>query len=122
MKNRLSLLLAVVFQLVIGSHAFANGTVMGSVFEQDGFTPIADASVTFSTVNLQGDTISYQFHTDSFGSYYGTMIAGEYQAVAFANGYADSVFPTSIVLNDDAVIEHIDFVLHELYSPVQYFN
>ena len=120
MKNRLSLLLAVVFQLVIGSHAFANGTVMGSVFEQDGFTPIADASVTFSTVNLQGDTISYQFHTDSFGSYYGTMIAGEYQAVAFANGYADSGFPASIVLIDDAVIEHIDFVLHELYSPVQY--
>lgn len=114
------MLFAVVFQLVIGSHAFANGTVMGSVFEQDGFTPIAYASVTFSTVNLQGDTISYQFHTDSFGSYYGTMIAGEYQAVAFANGYVDSSFPASIVLNDDAVIDHIDFVLHELYGPVQY--
>lgn len=120
MKNRLSLLLAVVFQLVIGSHAFADGTVTGSVVEQDGSTPIADALVTFSTVNLQGDTISYQFHTDSSGSYYGTMIAGEYQAVAFANGYADSGFPASIVLIDDAVIEHIDFVLHELYGPVQY--
>ena len=53
MKRNLSLLLIAVFQLVVGSLALAQGTVSGSVFEQDGTTPIVNASVTFSGIDFQ---------------------------------------------------------------------
>ena len=54
MKRRLPLLLVIVFQLVIGSFVFAQGTVTGSVVEQDGTTPVLNASVTFSGIDCQG--------------------------------------------------------------------
>ena len=114
------MLFAVVFQLVIGSHAFADGTVTGSVVEQDGYTPIVNAAVIFNGVDFQGDTVSYSFLSDSTGCFYGAMNVGVYQVVASANGYADCMFPDSIVVVDSLLIDHIDFVLHELYSPVQY--
>ena len=120
MKRNLSLLLIAVFQLVIGSLALAQGTVSGSVFEQDGTTPIVDASVTFSGIDFQGDTVAYSFLPDSVGVYYGEMNAGVYQAVASAYGYSDCVLPDSVFLSDSLLIEHLDFVLYELYDPVQY--
>ena len=120
MKRGLLLLFIAVFQLVAGSATFAEGTVTGSVSEQDGATPIANASVIFSGIDFLGDTVAYNFLSDSVGCFYGTMNAGIYQAVASANGYADCVLPDSIVLSDSLLMEHIDFVLHELYNPVQY--
>ena len=120
MKRILSLLLIAVFQLVVGSFALAQGTVSGSVFEQDGTTPIVDASVTFSGIDFQGDTVAYSFLPDSVGVYYGEMNAGVYQAVASAYGYSDCVLPDSVYLSDSLLIEHIDFILYELYDPVQY--
>ncbi len=120
MKKRLSLLFAIVFQLIVGSVALAQGMVTGSVIEQDGATPILNATVTFSGVDFQGDTISYDFLSDSLGCFYGEMNVGVYQASASANGYSGCVLTDSIVLADSVLMEHIDFILNELYNPVQY--
>lgn len=120
MKRRLPLLLVIVFQLVIGSFVFAQGTVTGSVVEQDGTTPVLNASVTFSGIDFQGDTVSCSFLSDSLGCYFAEMNTGVYQAVASASGYADCVLADSIVVADSLLIEHVDFILNELYVPVQY--
>ena len=120
MKRIWLLLLVAVFQFVDGSNVFAEGTVTGCVVEQDGTTPIVNASVTFSGIDFLGDTVAYNFYSDSVGCFGGTMNAGVYQAVASANGYTDCVLTDSVFLSDSLLIENLNFVLYELYSPVQY--
>ena len=100
--------------------AWAQIIVNGNVYEQDEITPIETATVTFSGMNISGDTIVYQFITDSLGHYCDNVTAGMYRVWASAEGYATAYLADSLFLTGEQTQNDIDFSLHELFYPVRY--
>jgi hypothetical protein len=86
MRKLATVLMAFAF-LLSGRVAWAQATVSGTVFEQDGISPIAGAVVTFSGVTELSDTLFFQFVTDSLGCYNDSILAGSYRVWASAGGY-----------------------------------
>lgn len=119
MKRSLIGLLVMLAWSVSSERVMAEGTVVGSVFEQDGFTPIANATVFFTGVSSEGDTVDYQFVSDSLGLYFGMVTEGSFFAWAIADGYDASEW-LQVVVNDGETAFGIDFVLHETYASVHY--
>lgn len=118
--KRLWYILFVLFASLIAKSGKAEAWVDGSVFEQDGSTPIEGASVCFSGVNTEGDTVVFVFLSDSIGYYEAVVDAGTYLVAASAEGYATSMSSDSLFIEDGDVVEDYDFILHELYLPVNY--
>lgn len=119
MRRMVNFLFALLLQMGLAIGAFAEGTVTGYVYEQDGISPIADAAVTFYSISISGTAVEFRFVTDSYGWYGGIIDDGYYHAVAVADGYSEGSYPQTIVMTNGIVQEHVDFVLYEIYSPVQ---
>lgn len=119
MKRWVMILLFFVF-LSVGHKAWAQIAVNGNVYEQDSITPIEAASVTFWGISELGDTIAYQFVTDTLGHYFDSLMAGSYRVWASAEGYATAYLDDSLYLMEGQVPESINFTLHELFHPVHY--
>lgn len=68
----------------------------GHVFEQDGTTPIANATVRFKGRNILGDVINITFQTDSNGYYEGDVDAGSYRVSASKNGYTTTTLSNNV--------------------------
>ncbi len=95
------------------------GNVTGHVYEQDGITPIDDATVSFIGTNIFGDTIIYQYVSDVSGAFSGSLTAGPYTVKADATGYAETVLPNQVVIVANSTT-NVNVVLHEDYLPVNY--
>lgn len=113
--------IALVLTLFLASgSAFGTSWVSGLVLEQDGLTPIVGATVAFAGEAELGNTLSYQFVTDSLGSYEGEVEAGTYWVCALADGYVSSCLPDSLWLMEGQYADGLDFWLLELRQPVSY--
>ena len=106
--------------IAMGQHAWAQIFVDGNVYEQDAVTPIEEALVVFSGIRELGDTLVYQFVTDSLGHYADSLEAGSYCVWASAEGYATAYLSDSLQLMEGQVQNPINFILHELFYPVRY--
>ena len=97
------------------------GSVEGHVFEQDGTTGIANATVTMVGHDEFGDSHTYTFTTNSQGYYTGQVYAGSYDGSAACNGYQpiDEPIqgnPIAIVYNN--MTTPVDYMLDEnFYTP-----
>lgn len=102
------------------SSIFAQATIEGSVYEQDGLTPIEGAEIFFSGYGLEGDTLVFQFVTDSIGRYEGELEAGIYWVCAAAEGYQTASLSDSLMVEEGQSLADVDFVLLEIWHPVRY--
>ena len=73
--------------------------VSGNVYEQDSITPIVGASVLFTGVGADGDTIAYQFLTDSLGYFEERINYGVFSVSACAEGYECTYLPDSLLID-----------------------
>ena len=119
MKRWAIVILFFVF-ITSSERAWAQVAVNGNVFEQDDVTPIESATVTFSGISELGDTIVYQFVTDSLGYYSNILIEGFYSVCASAEGYETVYLSDSLHLMEGQAQSAINFSLHELFYPVHY--
>ena len=101
------------------THVYAPGTVQGHVYEQDGTTPIANATVTY-----EYGVRSFTFTTDATGAYSGTVVAANFYAgeiYASAQGYADAVYDgVTVTVPADGSgepVPTIDFIMDEFFYP-----
>ena len=111
-----------VFALVLMGvqSSFAQVWVYGGVYEQDGFTPIENATVTFSGIDFSGDTIAYQLVSDSLGYFADSLNAGSYWVWASAEGYQTEYLSDSLEIEEGQLFLGLDFYLHEVFHPVRY--
>ena len=118
MKRWAKVLLVFAF-ITMGQRAWAQVFVDGSVYEQDAVTPIEAAVVTFSGISELGDTLVFQFVTDSLGHYFDSLVAGSYCVWASAEGYTTAYLPDTLQLMEGQVQNAINFILHEVFYPVR---
>ena len=104
---------------LLGGMAMAQTVVFGTVYDQDAITPIEGAVVTFSGYNEEGDTLVFQFVTDTIGHYGDTIEAGVFWAFAAAEGYETETLADSLHIETGQTAS-VDFVMHEVWYPVSY--
>lgn len=88
------------------------GYVMGHVYEQDGFTPIANASISVS-----GKEVSLNIDINENGEFGKKLYEGTYKLEASMDGYQNSCKHINIPYNDTV---YVDFILNENYYPVAF--
>ena len=93
------------------------GSVAGHVYEQDGITPIANATVTIYGIDHFSNDYGTSFVTGADGSYSGAVLAGNYYAHASAPGYSEATRPYLFVVNYGVCTTGIDVVLDEYFYP-----
>ena len=93
------------------------GNVTGYVYEQDGVTPIAGATVVFEGEDVYGLIVGDQFTTDEEGAFLGSLPVGQYTGYANKEGYQQAVCQQFLVYYNDT-ISGVDFVMNEVYNPV----
>ena len=114
-------ILTVLAFVLMGSRlALGQVLVYGEVDEQDYYTPIENATVTFSGVDVSGDTVVYQLVTDSLGFFADSINAGVYRVWASAEGYETEYRPDSLEVEEGQYFFGLYFVLYEIYNPVRY--
>lgn len=120
MKKLLIHITLVLTMLLVTKPSFGSSWVTGYVFEQDGFTSIQEASVSFSGVSVFGDTLAYQVLSDSTGFYNAEIESGMYLVWASAEGYESAYMYDSLWVDEDWFLEDMDFMLLEIHHPVSY--
>ena len=98
------------------------GDVNGHVYEQDGTTGIANATVTMVGQDEFGVNHTYNFLTNAQGYYTGHIYAGAaYDGQAAKDGYQTAYEPVQgepIVIVYDQTTSPIDYILDENFDPV----
>ena len=94
------------------------GTVNGHIYEQDGVTGIANATVSFTGYDEYGYYNTFNFNTDANGYYEGSLRAGSYVAVASHAGYQDKSYGSYIGIVFNNLTSGININLDELFNPV----
>jgi hypothetical protein len=98
------------------------GNVNGHVYEQDGTTGIAGATVTMAGPDEFGVNHTYTFTTDAQGYYSGALYAGpSYDGQAAKDGYQTDYVPEQgepIVVNYNQTASPYDYILDENFDPV----
>ena len=98
------------------------GDVNGHVFEQDGTTGIANATVTMVGQDEFGVSHTYNFQTNGDGYYTGHIYAGAaYDGQAAKDGYQTAYEPVQgepIVVNYNETASPYDYILDENFDPV----
>ena len=97
------------------------GNVNGHVYEQDGTTGIANATVTMVGQDEFGVTHTYNFTTNGQGYYSGAVYAGSYNGSASCNGYQTIYEPVQgnpIGITYNVTTSPIDYILDENFDPV----
>lgn len=96
-----------------------DGFISGNVYELDGETPIANATVTIDGIDEFGIAHQYVATTDSDGAYRVTAKVGTaYQIVAVAEGYQATMLPETVGVSYGQATSNVDIVLTEIYKPV----
>ena len=120
MRKMMRILTALAFVLIVPRLALGQVLVYGEVDEQDWYTPIENATVTFSGVDISGDTVVYQLVTDSLGLFADSINTGIYRVWASAEGYETEYRPDSLEIAEGQFFFGLYFVLYEIYQPVRY--
>jgi hypothetical protein len=98
------------------------GNVDGHVYEQDGTTGIANATVTMVGPDEFGVNHTYNFTTNAQGYYSGAVYAGpRYDGQAAKEGYQTAYEPVQgepIVIVYNETTSPIDYILDENFDPV----
>ena len=98
------------------------GDVNGHVYEQDGTTGIAGATVTMVGPDEFGVNHTYNFTTNAQGYYSGHIYAGPtYDGQAAKEGYQTAYVPVQgepIVINYNETTSPIDYIMDENFDPV----
>jgi len=94
------------------------GTVSGHVYEQDGVTGIADATVTIIGFDEFDELVSFEFNTDANGAYGGNVLAGYFFGLASKEGYQTVGDNIGIEVEYQGAITNYDFIMNEEYVPV----
>ena len=97
------------------------GDVNGHVYEQDGTTGIAGATVTMVGLDEFNVSHTYNFTTNAQGYYSGHIYAGSYNGQAAKDGYQTITEPVQgnpIAMVYNTVTSPIDYVLDENFDPV----
>ena len=97
------------------------GDVNGHVYEQDGETGIAGATVTMVGQDEFGDSHTYSFTADGAGYYSGHIYAGSYSGSAACNGYQTVDAPVQgnpVAIAYDQATSPVDYILDENFDPV----
>ena len=120
MRKMMRILTVLAFVLMGSRLALGQVLVYGEVDEQDWYTPIENATVTFSGIDVSGDTVVYQLVTDSLGLFADSINAGVYRVWASAEGYVTEYRPDSLEVEEGQYFFGLYFVLYEMYHPVRY--
>ena len=120
MRKMMRFFVVLAFVLMVPRLAMGQVLVYGEVDEQDWYTPIENATVTFSGVDTFGDTVVYQLVTDSLGYFADSINAGMYRVWASAEGYQTEYESDSLEVLEGEYFWGLYFVLYEIYHPVQY--
>ncbi len=97
------------------------GDVNGHVYEQDGTTGIANATVTMIGTDEFGDSHTYNLTTNAQGYYSGHIYAGTYNGQASCTGYQTIYEPVQgnpININYNQTASPYDYILDENFDPV----
>ena len=97
------------------------GNVDGHVYEQDGTTGIAGATVTMVGLDEFNVSHTYNFQTNGQGYYSGHIYAGSYNGSAACNGYQtinEPVQGNPIAMVYNQTTSPIDYILDENFDPV----
>jgi hypothetical protein len=97
------------------------GDVNGHVYEQDGTTGIAGATVTMTGLDEFNVSHTYNFQTNGQGYYSGHIYAGSYNGQAAKDGYQTIYEPVQgnpIALVYNQTTSPIDYILDENFDPV----
>ncbi len=97
------------------------GNVDGHVYEQDGTTGIAGATVTMTGLDEFGVNHTYNFTTNAQGYYSGHIYAGSYEGQAAKEGYQTITQPVQgnpIAMVYNQTTSPIDYILDENFNPV----
>ena len=97
------------------------GNVNGHVYEQDGTTGIAGATVTMVGVDEFNVNHTYNFTTNAQGYYSGHIYAGYYDGQAAKEGYQTIEAPVQgnpIVMVYNQTTSPVDYILDENFDPV----
>ena len=97
------------------------GNVDGHVYEQDGTTGIAGATVTMTGRDEFGVNHTYNFQTNGQGYYAGAVYAGSYNGSAALDGYQTITEPVQgnpIAITYNQTTSPIDYMLDENFDPV----
>ena len=98
------------------------GDVNGHVYEQDGTTGIAGATVTMVGQDEFGVNHTYNFQTNAQGYYSGHIYAGPaYDGQAAKDGYQTAYVPVQgepIVITYNETTSPIDYIMDENFDPV----
>ena len=97
------------------------GDVYGHVYEQDGATGIAGATVTMVGQDEFGVSHTYNMTTSGQGSYTGHIYAGVYNGQAACNGYQTIYEPVQgnpINITYNNTTSPVDYILDENFDPV----
>lgn len=116
MKRIFGIVSILLFSLV----AWGQVLVTGHAYEQDGIAPIEGVEVVFSGYSFVGDTLVASFLTDTEGYYEAMIDEGLYQVTAFKAGYTPDGLADSLSIVEGQFTGNVDFILHELYTPVRY--
>ncbi|MBR5726759.1 MAG: choice-of-anchor J domain-containing protein, partial [Muribaculaceae bacterium] len=97
------------------------GNVDGHVYEQDGTTGIAGATVTMTGIDEFNVSHTYNFTTNAQGYYSGAVYAGTYNGQAAKDGYQTITEPVQgnpIALVYNQTTSPVDYMLDENFDPV----
>ncbi len=120
MRKMMRFFVVLAFVLMVPRLAMSQVLVYGEVDEQDYTTPIENATVTFSGVDVAGDTVVYQLVTDSLGYFADSINAGVYRVWASAEGYQTEYQSDSLEIVEGEYFFGLYFSLYEIYHPVRY--
>lgn len=100
-------------------YASGNGTIQGTVYEQDGQTPIPGVTVSFHGYDEFNLEKSFSIVTDEAGEYSMDLLAGYYDTIwASCQGYQTKYYNDFVNLAYQDTISGIDFILDEVFAPV----
>ena len=105
----------------VKAYMTGEGTVEGYTYEQDGVTPIAGVTVTFTGNNEFGKEMTGIFTSDENGYYTGSLFVGTYSAVASVSNYQDAQV-SGVNITYDTMTSDINFNITETYNPVYQVN
>ena len=103
MKKLLAIWVSMVAALMSFHQAQGQVLVSGNVYEQDSISAISGATVVFSGIDMLGDTVIYQFVTDTLGYYEDSINYGLYKISACAEGYDCSYLADSLLIECDSL-------------------
>ena len=97
------------------------GNLAGFVYEQDGETPVADASVYFEGIDVFGMTVRCEFTTNEEGFFSGQAPYAQYDGYAYKEGYQMALHP-QVYVDYNQTTEGVNFIMNEAYYPVAIVN